>query len=555
MHTRDEFTTSLHTRLAAIRQSGHNFVMNRRITLVGGLALAALGVLLLGLESARNAAALERARHRRAIDDELGAAAGLAAAELRTQIRLGQVGSLDPLFPAREYEMPADDPSSRPLTRARALELTSPGAATQAYLGVILDTEIPDEESAARRAIARMLMRDDSKEAALETLRRAIRVEATSPAEQQRVRQAMAHYDRDRTAADVEPPHSFAEAAARLQAAVDPDQLVLTRDGEVAWRKGDHIVVARLPDLLGALLPGFADGRWRTSDSGAGRALPAPFPRIWLAPREAYLATAEGPATRLRNAYALPTILGTLVLAAAAVASWIALGRQQRFEERRNAFLCAVTHELKTPIANISLYGELLRDHGRDDPERIESFADVVMQEAERLGLRVQELLDVASGRRPLPSADGSFDLVAVIAEVVEEYRSRAYERKIEVELPEAPGRARGGAALFRRAIDGILSNAVRFAPIGTIRVRLREENSGWTLLVDDEGPGIPAAEREHVFEAFVRLNNPLNSGIDGTGLGLTLVRQCINECGGTVAIEATSAGGARVRVAMEGAA
>ena len=528
--------------------------MGRRSALVAGLTLAALGVLLFGLRSAHDAAALERTRHRLAIDNELRAAAGLAATELRTQVRKSREGSTDPGFPVHEFEAPPDEPSSASLARARAFEFGRPEVATDAYLGVILETDAPDEESAARRAIARMLMRDGSVDAALGMLRRATRIEGASPAECERVRQAMAQYDGDGATSGAQPSGSVAEAALRLLAAADPEQLVLTRGADVAWRRGSRIAVASLRDLLNALLPGYAEGRWRMADSATGRALPAPFPRVWLAPSDTYLATGDAPATRLRNAYALPAILGALLLVAAAAAAWVALGRQQRFEQRRSAFLCAVTHELKTPIANIALYGELLRDHGRDDPERIAPFAGVVLQEAERLGQRVQEMLDVASGRRDLPPSDSSFDPVAVVSEVVEEYRSRARERSFEMDLPDSPEgpseRARGAAMLFRRAVDGILANAVRFAPTGTIHVQL---HGAWTLLIDDEGPGIAAGERERVFDPFVRLQDAMTS--TGTGLGLTLIRQCIDECGGTVAIEASPAGGVRVRVTLEGVA
>jgi signal transduction histidine kinase len=85
----------------------------------------------------------------------------------------------------------------------------------------------------------------------------------------------------------------------------------------------------------------------------------------------------------------------------------------------------------------------------------------------------------------------------------------------------------------------------------GTITVMLQRAGNQVVLEVDDEGPGIPAHERERVFSAFVRLGDEMTRTAPGTGLGLTLVRQCVEGCGGTVRIEAAENGGTRVVVRL----
>ena len=71
-------------------------------------------------------------------------------------------------------------------------------------------------------------------------------------------------------------------------------------------------------------------------------------------------------------------------------------------------------------------------------------------------------------------------------------------------------------------------------------------------MRVEDDGPGIPAGQRERVFEPFVRLGDELTGGVAGTGLGLTLVRQCVEDCGGSVRIEPRDGGGTRVVLELE---
>jgi two-component system sensor histidine kinase KdpD len=159
----------------------------------------------------------------------------------------------------------------------------------------------------------------------------------------------------------------------------------------------------------------------------------------------------------------------------------------------------------------------------------------------------VQEVLDVATGRQAMPR--GRFVPAAAVREVCDEYRSRG--AAIEVHADDSA--ALGAEPLFRRAFDAVLDNAVKFAPGKPVRVDLRRANGRVVVDVDDEGPGIPPAERERVFEPFVRLGDGLLSPA-GTGLGLTLVRQCVEGAGGTVTIGEAKGGGTRVTIELEAA-
>ncbi|MCK6462171.1 MAG: HAMP domain-containing histidine kinase, partial [Planctomycetes bacterium] len=273
-----------------------------------------------------------------------------------------------------------------------------------------------------------------------------------------------------------------------------------------------------------------------------------PFLRLDLA--DAARAAVRADAARARRLAILLTSGAALALLAGGIASFAALRRKQRLDARKQAFTCAVTHELKTPIANISLYAETLRDHGPADPANVPRFAGIILAEAERLRRRVQEVLDVATGQKLVPARRGRFVPAATVREVCEEYRSRG----TTVELRAEDAAARGVEPLFRRAFDALLDNAGKFAPGRPVRVDLRRANGRVVVEVADEGPGIPAAERERVFEPFVRLGDEWTRSVPGTGLGLTLVRQCVEGCGGTVSIGEAEGGGARVAIELEAA-
>ena len=518
--------------------------MRRRALIVGSLLAGAAGILYFGLRSAQSVADAHRGQGREQIDRELITATAQGAVELRRIVRASRHGTV-PTFTMTVLQAAATRPLSEALVRAERIERDS-GDALHAYLGIILETEDPSEEIAARRNVARLLIRRGARAEAIRTLEEALEIEGGSAAERELATQALAFYRGDAPPPRADGPEPAVRLArARLEAAADPDQLVRVDAERVAWKMPDGVGVARLTDVLASTVPGYARGKWRLSTSDAGRALPLPFPRARLVHAGHRLGVVEAEASRLRNWHALPALVAALLLGAGAVLAWLEMRRRERFEQRRHAFLSAVTHELKTPIANISLYAEILKEHGRSDPDRVPEFADVVLKETERLRKRVQEMLDVATGRRNLQ--DGAFDPVTVVREVVEDC-----DAPIELDIEEGCPRARGAAALFRRAVEGLLDNAFKFAPQGTVSLELASHDGKLRLAIEDEGPGIPAAERERVFEPFVRLGNALTASTPGTGLGLTLIRQCVQDCGGEVSIEEGARGGARVSVILE---
>ncbi|MHC4162405.1 MAG: histidine kinase dimerization/phospho-acceptor domain-containing protein, partial [Planctomycetota bacterium] len=436
--------------------------MRRRF--VFGAALAGVVALVLGfgLRAAFSAADAYEVRRLDQLDRSLRTAIADGAYRLRALVRRSRTAGTGTLpFAVTVVVAPETMPRySDALAHAERLELAEGrvGDALQGYLGVILETEDPSEEVAALRAVARLQARRGAVEEARSFLQQALEVEGAADHERELARRALELYGTE--GGPPAPPRRGAPpppALARALAAIDPDQVVAADDGQVGWRidaqgTTQALALARATDVLGAAVPGCAEGRWSLA-SDEGRVLPPPFPPLRLRVSEAERAIVAADTVRQRRWYALPAVLAVLLLLGGGAMVWAAARRRERFERRKDAFLCSVTHELKTPIANISLYAETLRDHGREDTERVPHFAGIILEETGRLSQRVAEVLAVASGRLALPARNERFDVAAVVRDGCDGYRARG--RTVRVEGADAALAVRGLAALFHRALEG----------------------------------------------------------------------------------------------------
>ncbi|HJK90035.1 MAG TPA: sensor histidine kinase, partial [Polyangiaceae bacterium LLY-WYZ-15_(1-7)] len=175
----------------------------------------------------------------------------------------------------------------------------------------------------------------------------------------------------------------------------------------------------------------------------------------------------------------------------------------------------------------------------RDAAELRETLEDV-REEVDRLDRMATALLDLAA-LRAQERALVRTDLHDLARESLARFEADASTREVALALEGArDAEATVVPDLIRRALDNLLSNALKFAPRGsTVRVALERAGEGWALVVRDEGPGVPTAEREHVFVPFHRGRQDR----PGAGLGLALVRDVAELHGGRVALDETERG------------
>jgi len=216
--------------------------------------------------------------------------------------------------------------------------------------------------------------------------------------------------------------------------------------------------------------------------------------------------------------------------------------------DHQRQFVADAAHELRTPIAAVRLYGQVA-ERTKDESERSSALAQ--LQHSGLRATRVVEQLLALARLEPETKADGNgVALDALAREVVAEHSPFADTRNIDLGLAGAEAlRSRGNADELRMMLGNLVDNAVRYTPDGgRIDVRVSAEHGVAHLDVIDNGPGIPAAERERVFERFHRL-----AGADqpGSGLGLAIVKRIAERHGGYVILDDTPGGGLWVSVRL----
>jgi signal transduction histidine kinase len=244
------------------------------------------------------------------------------------------------------------------------------------------------------------------------------------------------------------------------------------------------------------------------------------------------------------------------ILALAGVLALAAIGglrRRQELAQTRELFVSSISHELRTPLTQIRLFSEsLLNDRARS-PEQGRRWMRVIDREARRLGDLVDNaLLYARAQRHDVQLAAEPLDLHELMAAVTEATRpfAAARDASIEVSLPRE-ARVRGDERALRHVLQNLVDNALKYGPSGqTVRVTASRGAPGTLdVAVADEGPGVPGADRERIWEPFVRLES--DDGIGGTGLGLNVVRTLVQALGGRVWVEDAPAGGARFVVRL----
>lgn len=206
-------------------------------------------------------------------------------------------------------------------------------------------------------------------------------------------------------------------------------------------------------------------------------------------------------------------------------------------------FVSDSSHEIRTPIANIRA-----RIETASQADWADARADVV-GEVERMEAIVDDLTYLA--RRDEGRTAGAEERVELDELLFSEAARLQQQGRVSVDASGIePLVVRGEPSSIERAIRNLVANAERHAA-GVVRLAASEVDGVAVIDVDDDGPGIPAAERERVFERFVRLDESRQRGSGGTGLGLAIVRGIATDHGGSVAVETAQLGGARLRLTL----
>jgi two-component system OmpR family sensor kinase len=217
-----------------------------------------------------------------------------------------------------------------------------------------------------------------------------------------------------------------------------------------------------------------------------------------------------------------------------------AFSQRDATEQRLRQFLADASHELRTPLTSIRGYAELFRRGADRRPEDLARAMYAIENEAERMSRLVDDLLLLArlDDARPLERMPVALD--DIVERAVDAARVVDSERLFQFELSERPIVVEGDRERLRQVVDNLLANVRQHTPPGTSAyVTLHAENGEAVLGVEDSGPGIPAGERERIFDRFFRPHGGRERETGGAGLGLAIVRSLVVAHGGQIAVRA----------------
>lgn len=235
-------------------------------------------------------------------------------------------------------------------------------------------------------------------------------------------------------------------------------------------------------------------------------------------------------------------------------------GLRQQFESQdrqRDEFLSIISHELKNPLASIKGYADLmLRRSAKipDDPNR--KGLDIVSQQVTRTIGLLEQISDIARiGMDRLQLDPHKTDLAAITRQVVEQARGISELHQITLEEPAGPIMGNFDELRIAQVLGNLLSNAIKYAPNGgPIEVSIQrvegEQGAEAVLTVHDHGVGIPADERDRIFERFYRARNTSGS-VAGMGVGLFIARAIVARQGGRIWFESKERQGTTFYVAL----
>jgi len=213
------------------------------------------------------------------------------------------------------------------------------------------------------------------------------------------------------------------------------------------------------------------------------------------------------------------------------------LGQLEQQSAVRRRFVSDASHELKSPIAN----ARALVETGGDER--------AVVNELDRLQYLVDDLLYLARTDETVPAVPARFDLDDVVFDECERAAS-LFDRELDAAGVQ-PSQVFADRDEIARAVRNLLENAMRYCR-SRVEVSIKDRDGQWVVVVSDDGPGIPADQRDDVFERFVRVAEDRSRDDGGTGLGLSIVQSIAERNGGSVSVTDSELGGARFELRLD---
>jgi two-component system sensor histidine kinase GlrK len=228
--------------------------------------------------------------------------------------------------------------------------------------------------------------------------------------------------------------------------------------------------------------------------------------------------------------------------------------RLKESTDEKNKFLRHMSHELKTPLANIREGTELLLDGsvGQLDIQQQE-VTGILRDNSVKLQKLIENLLTFSAWQTHTAALElTEFELKPLVFGVLAQHRLAIANKKIKLKLAVAAISVVADEGKLKLVLENLLSNAIKFTPSGgTINVGAGMQGSELVMDVSDDGPGVHPDDAERIFEAFYQGRRPQGGPVGGTGIGLSVVAECIQAHGGSVELLRDGTPGAHFRVRL----
>jgi two-component system phosphate regulon sensor histidine kinase PhoR len=247
--------------------------------------------------------------------------------------------------------------------------------------------------------------------------------------------------------------------------------------------------------------------------------------------------------------------LSSLVVISGLIVVVFAAARERKLSNLKSDFVANVSHELKTPLSLVRMFGELLQSGRVETEEKRRQYLSIIVSESERLAALIENVLDFAKverGKQAYEFADRNVG--EVVTRAVDACRTRAEREGVALDLRVEAGL--GTMRLDERAIGiavfNLIDNALKYAADGkSVSVLAQRVSGSLEIRVTDGGPGIPVDDRKRIFERFERGRIATGKHVRGSGIGLALVKHIAEAHGGKVTVEDASPRGSTFVISL----
>jgi two-component system, OmpR family, phosphate regulon sensor histidine kinase PhoR len=262
--------------------------------------------------------------------------------------------------------------------------------------------------------------------------------------------------------------------------------------------------------------------------------------RIQITPRNVAELRAQAETERLLGVLLVP--VSTVIIAVGLGVVWLSTRAERRASQMKSDFIANVSHELKTPLSLIRMFGELLATGRHKGDAMAREYGGIITRESERLAHLIDNVLDFARlerGKASYSFAEGRLEEVVERALDVFQHRIEKDKLRLRTEIEPNLPTVRMDEDAMTLVLLNLVDNAVKYGGDGgEVSVRLRRAPGAVALAIGDRGAGIAPEELRRIFERFYRASGARSRNVRGSGIGLALVKHIAEAHGGRVEVD-----------------